>query len=208
MADEQAPAPGVPRRRPGGRNALVVAAARRAVLELLSEKSWSDITLAQVAERAGIHQATIYRRWGNFQGLVVDAMTTEFGRINPVRDTGSLRGDLEAFAIGSAEVLTGSYGYMFLRALVTIRTEAGLDDPLPEGVEQLRRAVEGALERARARGEATPSLDHVLECILGGLYFRLLFGSPNTPEVAHELVDRVLGPPEKPAGGTRRRRAK
>ncbi|HXT92366.1 MAG TPA: helix-turn-helix domain-containing protein, partial [Trebonia sp.] len=94
MASHLPQSVGEPRRRPGGRNAVVAEAAHRAVLELLVERPWSEVTLPQVAERAGIHHATVYRRWGTLQSLVVDAVITRFYTDPPIRDTGSLRSDL------------------------------------------------------------------------------------------------------------------
>jgi len=49
-----------------------------------------------VATRAGVHRATVYRRWRDVGGLLVDVITAA-GEVDwQPPDTGSLRGDLAA----------------------------------------------------------------------------------------------------------------
>ncbi|WP_344245716.1 TetR family transcriptional regulator, partial [Isoptericola hypogeus] len=50
--------------RPGGRTARVRSAVHAAVLELIEKHPWEDLSIPLVAEASGVHQATIYRRWG------------------------------------------------------------------------------------------------------------------------------------------------
>lgn len=168
---------------------MVAVAAHRAVLDLLVEKPWSEVTLPQVAERAGIHHATVYRRWGTLQNLVVDAVITRFYTDPPIGDTGGLRSDLEALALRAVDTLTGPYSTALLGALAAVRTAA---DPLPSDLGMRRQHVEAILERSRERGQDPPTADEVLDRILGPLYARLLFGTPVTAELALDLVDRLL----------------
>ena len=193
MASHSSPSASTPRRRPGGRNAGVAAAAHRAVLDLLVERPWSEVSLPQVADRAGVHHATVYRRWGTLQGLVVDAVITRFYTEPPIQDTGSLRSDLQALALRAVDTLTGPYNTALLGALAAVRTEA---DPgggaLPTDLGMRRRHVEVILQRSRDRGHSPPTADGVLDRVLGPLYARLLFGNPVTAELALDLVDRLL----------------
>ncbi|MEV1246343.1 TetR family transcriptional regulator [Nonomuraea sp. NPDC050022] len=59
-----------PVRRPGGRSARVRTAVHEAVLDLLRKEDWDSLSLARVAERSGVHQATLYRRWGTLGALI------------------------------------------------------------------------------------------------------------------------------------------
>jgi AcrR family transcriptional regulator len=172
---------------------MVAVAAHGAVLALLVEKPWSEVTLPQVAERAGIHHATVYRRWGSLHNLVVDAVITRFYTDPPVGDTGGLRSDLEALALRAVDTLTGPYSTALLGALATVRTAAGPGgNPSAADLGMRRRHVEAILERSRERGQHPPTADEVLDRVLGPLYARLLFGTPVTSALALDLVDRLL----------------
>jgi AcrR family transcriptional regulator len=194
-----------PRRRPGGRNARVAVAAHQAVLELLVEKPWLEVSLPQVAERAGIHHATVYRRWGSLQNLVVDAVITRFYTDPPISDTGSLRGDLEALTMRAVETLTGPYSTALLGALASAASAGTPGDPTPVELGWRRHHVEIILERSRERGQEPPTADEVLDLILGPIYARLLFGTPITADFALGLVDRLLG--EQPSDDPPKTRA-
>lgn len=84
--------------RPGGRTARTRAAVRDAVLTGLVEHGYPGLTVEYVAEHSGIHKTTLYRRWGNLEGLVVDALDLAGEDSWTPPDTGSLEGDLRALA--------------------------------------------------------------------------------------------------------------
>src|SRR6266496_3740796 len=90
--------PTIPRKRPGGRSARDRTAVLRAALEELIAVGYPSFSVEGVAERAGVHKTTLYRRWRNRENLLLEAML-EHGRENvPIPDTGSLRSDLLAYA--------------------------------------------------------------------------------------------------------------
>ncbi|MFJ3923296.1 TetR/AcrR family transcriptional regulator [Streptomyces sp. NPDC090022] len=85
------------RRRTGGRSARVRAQVLDAVGVLLVEGGYDALTVDAVAERAGVHRTTVYRRWRDVGGLladVLDAAAADDTWSPP--DTGSLEGDLTA----------------------------------------------------------------------------------------------------------------
>ncbi|MEU4828600.1 TetR family transcriptional regulator, partial [Actinomadura sp. NPDC023710] len=49
--------------RPGGRTARTRAAVLAATQGELEEAGYAGLTLEKVAERSGVHLATLYRRW-------------------------------------------------------------------------------------------------------------------------------------------------
>lgn len=98
MTNPPAPAPAdsAPDRRPGGRTARVRAQVLDAVRAELAEGGHEGLTMEGVATRAGVHRATVYRRWRDVGGLLADLMAAA-GEIDwQPPDTGSLRGDLAA----------------------------------------------------------------------------------------------------------------
>ena len=56
------------RRRPGGRSSRVRAAVLGATLEALVQGGYEALSIAEVAARSGVHESTIYRRWGTKGG--------------------------------------------------------------------------------------------------------------------------------------------
>ncbi|MEU7866555.1 TetR/AcrR family transcriptional regulator [Dactylosporangium sp. NPDC049140] len=181
-------------RRTGGRSARVRDAVHRAVAELVAERGHGAFSVADVAARAGVADTSIYRRWGGLEALVTDVAMTRLSADFPMPDTGSLAGDLRAYAEGVARDVRGPDGLAVLRLVVALST-AG-----PEGlaardrfVAERGRQFEAMLERARERGEPAPEALDIVDHILAPLYVRALFGLGDlTPGHAAELADRLV----------------
>ena len=177
--------------RPGGRSARVREAVHEAVLALLHERSWEDLGIAAVAERSGVHQATIYRRWRSMPALLDDVVAEHLARSAPLPDTGSLRGDLDAYAEGVARGLAGPFRVLVLRAAV-VDIRPGDTSPLSGTLTERSQQLQTMLDRARARGETPPTVNELVELVLAPLYFYALFSRPAGSAQARRLVDRLL----------------
>jgi AcrR family transcriptional regulator len=174
--------------------------ARRAILhatlELLSEGGFGGLTMSGVAARAGASTATVYRWWRSKLDLVIDAATT-IGGDEPAADTGSLRGDLRAFALRLIHTLTETLiGQVVIALIGDINRHPELADALRVDVLAERLPEQLAiLERGVARGEVDPSLDLdlIMQLLMGPIYFRLLISGQDVPdELADELADLVV----------------
>ncbi len=177
-------------RRPGGRSARVVAAVHAAVNELVADGNPGDITVSEIAERAGVNPTSIYRRWGTLEALVLDVEEARVEVKSPIPNTGTLRGDLLAYARQVAREITRPGGMAFLRAVLAVRqSNDGSLGPLRKRAAQLQTM----LDRATDRGESAPPLNDVLDCILAPIYSRAIFGAgkPRDSELAL-FVDRAL----------------
>nr|WP_308406267.1 TetR/AcrR family transcriptional regulator [Streptomyces sp. AC602_WCS936] len=100
-------------RRPGGRTARIRAQVLEAARELLVERGYDELTMDAVAERAGVHRTTVYRRWRDVGGLLADVLDAAGGDDWRPPDTGTLEGDLvavnaEVEAALAAEPVTAS----------------------------------------------------------------------------------------------------
>ena len=181
-----------PRRRPGGRSARVREAVLAAVIDALREGA--EVTVPEVARRSGVHDATIYRRWGNRDALVVDAVRSRVGDSLPVPDTGTLRGDLTALAEQSAAFLATPLGAQLGRSG---SGRAAPDAAARAAYWEPRLAALGAVvERAVARGEIAPPRwppALVAELLVAPFYFRLLVTlAPLDAGFADAVADFVL----------------
>ncbi|MCP2166642.1 TetR/AcrR family transcriptional regulator [Goodfellowiella coeruleoviolacea] len=177
--------------RPGGRSARVREAVHNAVVELLAEGD-SDVSIGEIARRAGVNPASVYRRWGSRDRVIMDAAVTRLRAAWPMPDTGSLRGDLRAWVAAVDQALASPRDAVLLRALLATlpttpeqgRERAGY---LADRVADIQRV----LDRAADRGECRLTVDEVLDRLIAPLYVRALFGA-TTAGHGHRLVDQLL----------------
>lgn len=176
-------------RRPGGRSARVRAAVHQAVKELLAGQTGDQLTIPVVANHAGVHPTTVYRRWGSIGDLLTDVATSRFSGDFVVPDSGSLREDLERYAADLARDLSDPDTLALVRAIVG----AGGENAEICRAER-QQQLEAILEREHARGnEQAPSIERAVDGLLAPLYYRAVFTSKKpTPEWARSLVAHLL----------------
>lgn len=176
--------------RPGGRSARVRAAVRAAVTELICDPGHEPMTIPVVAAKAGVNPTSIYRRWGDIQCLLTDIAVSELDADTDVPDTGDLVEDLHVWVEQVLAHLERPGGISFLRTAVNV----AVDEEGRQRCLRNRRTQLGLmLGKAVERGEPVPRLDRVLDRVVAPLYFRVLFGIPDTdPDYARGLVDEVL----------------
>ena len=173
-------------------------ALRRAALELIAEVGYDRLTIDAVAARARAGKATVYRRWASKAELVVDAFVSDAFSGLTAPDTGSLRGDLLAFAEGiwvrsgpvpRASVMAGMMSAMLANPELREAFQTLSAPPEVLVAEIIRRAVE--------RGEiAVPEDPEVVGAIMPSMcMFRLVKtgAAPETP-FFENVIDRVLIP--------------
>jgi AcrR family transcriptional regulator len=165
----------------------------QAAFDLLMKKGIDAVTVADVAERAGVHETTIYRQWGTIHTLTREACI-QYAEVQfPIPDTGSLRSDLAAILKRLAATLTSPQG----KAVLALS-----QSPHPHVVAarqdlwrrrfNLMRVV---FDRAVARGEFAPHADPIelLEVLIAPLFMRsLITGEPVEEWPRNEMIDRML----------------
>ncbi|GAA5075326.1 AcrR family transcriptional regulator [Thermocatellispora tengchongensis] len=172
------------------RDTRVDAAITAAVIELLEEVGYTGLTVAAVAERAGIGKASIYRRYAGKHEMAFAAII--HGRTLEVPpDTGSLLGDLTALARVIVGHLTNPGA---ATALMSLLGEAAGDPALASRftrtfVEPERAGNAELLERAVRRGELArmPDVD-LFHAMFGGTVMSWLFICHHDP---HDLPERL-----------------
>jgi AcrR family transcriptional regulator len=166
----------------------------QAVTDLVSERGYGNFTVGEVAARAEVADTSVYRRWGNLETLLTDVALTRLNAQSPMPDTGSLAGDLRAYAANVAREITGPDGLAVLRLVIALsgngqQGQQARDDFLAERTRQLQ----SMLARARERGENPPDAFGVVDHILAPMYLRVLFDAgPLAPDYVDGLVDRLL----------------
>ncbi|MFD3701775.1 TetR/AcrR family transcriptional regulator [Nocardia sp. NPDC058658] len=182
-----------PQRRPGGRSARVREAVLDATTAELAERGYQGLNVDSVAQRAGVHKTTVYRRWGGPEGLVADALERASEQPWPIPDTGTLAGDLR----GLAELVRVGFDDPESGPVATAFVTAGMQHP--DAAAALRRFYaarhdEAAVIVARAveRGEVEPDIDadEVVRLAIAPLFHRLFIThEPVTAEQARRAAD-------------------
>ena len=164
---------------------------RAAALQLLERTSGRSSPVPMLADACGVHQATIYRRWGGMSTLWTDVVDGGRGGPRALPDTGSLHNNLpDCYAAAVATPLEGRLvPLMLLRAVVQeIRPGAprrASARPSPDANDGCRPCSTGR----RPEVGRTPTLEELLGLVVAPLYFYALFTEPMPAADASRLVD-------------------
>ncbi len=167
-----------------------------AAAELLLERGFDKTTVDEVAARAGVGKATVYRRWPSKEDLAVSAMARLYQAEFPEPDTGSIRTDLAESYRSVLTFVNSPEGAAFLRMSIaeSVRDEriAALYRSSTIRREELSRVT---FERAIARGEVRSDIDvdSAVQWLGGMITVRAVSGRPMpTAEDVDALVDFTL----------------
>ncbi|MFF3401513.1 TetR/AcrR family transcriptional regulator [Streptomyces sp. NPDC002659] len=178
----------------------VRSAVHQAVIDLLSDPEGADLTIPAIAQRAGVNHTSIYRRWGSREALLADVVTTRLERDWPLKDTGTLRGDLIAWAeAGVASIRTPEGRLLVRAAALSMPSSPTAQGERAQHFQPRIQAIERIRERAAARGENPPPLEQILDQLIAPLYLRAIFGiEPPATGYPQLLVNRLLNNGSKP----------
>jgi len=187
------PAPA--RRRTGGRSARIRAAVLDATIDALVARGIDRVSIADIAAQSGVHETSIYRRWGTREALIIDALFARTEHDLPIPDTGSLRGDLVAAARSLAELLSSPIG-----ALIAAASALTVDDPDLAATRDRYWAsrfafADTVIRRAVDRGELPPGAQPrpAMDMLAGALHMRaMLTHEPLEPDLPERLADVAL----------------
>lgn len=155
-----------------------------------------DLRMDDVADRAEVGKATIYRRYRSKNALIGAAVATLVSQIT-IPDTGSTRGDLLALMEKAVELYSGPLAPRLMPSLID---EAQRNPKLARTVREefltaRRAALSAVLKRGIQRGDLTRGLDLelALDVLGGAIFYRLLVtGGPIDHRLAEGVVDLIL----------------
>ncbi|GAB2648641.1 TetR/AcrR family transcriptional regulator [Kribbella swartbergensis] len=186
-------------RNPGGRprDSRVDDAIASAVRDLLAEVGYARLTTDEVAARAGVGKAAIYRRHASKQEMIFEVLVPgQFLAVAP--DRGSLRADLAAVLSEIADSMVAPPPGAVPGLLADVHADPALLDRFDaKYLVAQRRTLTEILDRAAARGElATRPDPAVLNALLVGPVFAWLFllseHPDQLPALTSALLDAVL----------------
>jgi AcrR family transcriptional regulator len=183
------------------RNSQLHRAILDATRELLTTRSYAELSIESVATRAGVGKKTLYRRWSSKAPLVAEAVLEAYGRSGsfPVAETGDIRTDLRSWLNEHADFLAEPPNTALVRALIAAAAARPADGedlyqqlsaPQLAGLTtRLRQAVRDGEIRADA------DVDAVANALVSTLLFRALT-HPSSGDSAvsgfNGLVDALL----------------
>ena len=178
------------------RDARVDAAILDATLALIVERGVETLRVDDVADRARVGKAAIYRRYRSRDQLLTAAIAMLVGEI-AIPDTGSTKDDLLALMHDAVQVYGNAPAAQAMPALIAaMNRDPALARATREGFLATRRdALQQVLKRAVNRGDLRTDLDIELALdVLGGpLFYRLLVtGGPINTQLAEGVVDLLL----------------
>ena len=194
-SDDRASAPRVGEQRPGGRAARVRAAVLGAAEELLTEVGYDELTVDEVARRAGVHKTTVYRRWPTKPELIADAVREHSAEAVPIPDTGTLLEDLRLLARAVAHNVGTEGGGRRTRTIVAAAASSpelatGVHAFWTHRLDMCQPIVERAIERGEVPAGTDPGL--IIETLVGPIWLRLLVtGEPIDDRLADQIAELV-----------------
>ncbi len=181
----------MPRHLSGAARDKMLAAAQ----DVIAEHGIDGFTVDEVARRSGVAKTTIYRHFDSGAALAVhalDSMIEDF----PSFDTGSLRGDLQAFLQGIMAHINDPAMRQTMSGLFAVSAREPEFARVHRAMLDERKApLRTAFQRAMARGELSPEtdIDLAIAMIEGPLvYRRVLLDEVITPADATTLIDLIL----------------
>jgi AcrR family transcriptional regulator len=168
----------MPAKHPGGRprDERADAAIQQAVQELLAETGYEGVTMDDIARRAGVSKATIYRRWRS-KAEMVFATSVHAPELRPDLPTATLHGDVLAFLRSVTKTLSNPQIADIAGPLIS---ELAHNPQLATRFQGRFLAAERAdvaemLDSARARGELRREIDPATAHLIltGPVFFAL-----------------------------------
>jgi AcrR family transcriptional regulator len=178
-------------RRGRPRSADVDDAVLAATIDLAGEVGVNRLSMDDVAVRAKVSKATIYRRWSSKEALVLDALRAAMVPIEDV-DTGTLRGDLDHYLRELVNRFhTGRMRDVLPHLIGVACHDTNLRCSLDDYMQTRRQPLKLILERGVARGEigTDTDLEVLLDVILGPFAYRKLLAHT---QIDNQFVEKLL----------------
>ena len=186
-------------RRQGRLDRSLDAAILDAALAGVAEQGYDRLSMDDIASRAGVGKAAIYRRWPSKAVVVADAIAHWRRRLGPVEppSTGTLRGDIEALVAAVPDFDEAALST--IRVIVGAATAAMHYPVLAAALDDLalsvpRQTIKAVLDQAVTRGEISGGRDLTLipDALLGLNVLRVMTGRPIDRVYVRRALEGVL----------------
>lgn len=173
-------------------------AIQSAAVSLMQEVGYDRVTIEEVAHRAKVSKATVYRRWKNKQELITDVVKIHSKHEFPIIDSGSLRGDLIELISAHVHILKGPDGSLLMGLISSAQRDPELSQLMmnckPQEVDPQALAI---ITRAKKRKEISgnANMEILGEAVGAILIHRIaITHQPVSRKFIESLVDDLLIP--------------
>jgi len=197
MSDTVVGAPDAPERPRGRpRSAIADKAIRDAAVDLFAERGFEGFSVEDVADRAGVSKATVYRRYPSKVDLVVEAGSCLATDELTFPDTGNLRDDVRGLARSLVNAFKNTRaGKMMPVMTFERRRYPELDAGYRRFLADRKARTREVLRRGIDRGELPPDTDVAVmsSMLVGPIFHRLMITQePMNDAFVDALVDALL----------------
>jgi AcrR family transcriptional regulator len=171
-----------------------------AALAALTQNGYDATNMDDIAARAGVGKAAIYRRWSSKAALITDVLVywRPDLRTDDAPDTGSLAGDIETLI---ERAVRYDNGLITNDLLLRVALEATRDPQLATAIDDLMllrggRQISIILARAVARGEIAADRDWslVANVLTAMSLLRVLNGQTVDAKFLRQVTDTLVLP--------------
>ncbi|MDM1487014.1 MULTISPECIES: TetR/AcrR family transcriptional regulator [Acinetobacter] len=166
-----------------------------AVVAALAEQDYRQLTIEDIAARAGVGKSTIYRWWKHKSDLVFEAFKQQTESVFELDFEQSLQFNLMQQLSRLSLALNHGVGRALLVVMAEQRETAGqfFKDYLLPRREQTRKLIQVAIQRGEIR-EDYP-FEMMLDTLYGPIHYQIIFFNrmPDAQYI-HDLVQLVIQP--------------
>jgi AcrR family transcriptional regulator len=171
-----------------------------AALAAITENGYDATNMDDIAARAGVGKAAIYRRWSSKAALITDTLVYWQPDLltNDAPDTGSLAGDLDAVV---DRVGRNDNDVVTTDLVLRVALEAARDPELASALDDLmvfrgKRVLSTILARAAARGEISADRDWslVADVVLAMGLLQVVRGQTVDAKFVRQVIDTLVLP--------------
>jgi AcrR family transcriptional regulator len=167
-----------------------------AVFQLMRRKSLDDVSIEEIAERAGVGKPTIYKWWPNKAALLLDMFKERVVPSFPVDSTATAEEAIRRQAKALVRKLNGTFGRVSAQIIAQGQSDPGVIAGYRAHYVRMRRDLTiPVIERGYATGEFKRRVEpHLLiDMIYGPIYYRLLVRYlPLNQRFIDDLLDHVI----------------
>jgi AcrR family transcriptional regulator len=169
----------------------ITAAVLAAAIELLAERGFGALSMAAIAERAGVGKPAIYRRFAGKEDVVLAAIASALPDLRPPPATGDPRERFRRLLDAALPPDAEGYVAMIGGLMAERRRHPGLIRAFRDTILLPRRAVgRAAIEDAQRTGAIRSDIDpeHALDLLAGPFLARVFAGL----DVSHRWRDTAF----------------
>lgn len=179
--------------RTGGRTGKVRAAVFSATLLELAENGYAALSVERIAERAGVHKTTVYRRWRTKDALLAVAIAEFVEDLFPIPSYESIAEDLRSMGRSLVDLLTsdvptvqGAVRALFFDAANVAQIAELKRHLYAQRYQRAESFVSAAIDRGELPGDTDAR--ELVGLVMAPIYYRKLV--TNEP-IDHRVADRA-----------------